>query len=157
MATHIPVQDRLHKNNPIRRCFGCGADNHGGLRLKSFTQGDLLTAHWKPDEHHQAYPGYLNGGIACTLIDCHAAWAAFARECEQRGLDPTASPDSLPAGWTKALSVEFLRPTPLHTEVELRARVIRSGTTSRTVACSLYAKGEECVRGEVTIVMTDPQ
>lgn len=153
MIDDIPLQDQIHKNNPIRNCYGCGADNEHGLQIKSFTDGDEVIAHWKPQENYCAYPGFLNGGIASTLIDCHAAWAAFALECREQGLNPQASPEALPAGWTKTLKVEFLRPTPIAKELELRAKVVKKGTTSRTVECSLFADGNECVRGEAVIVL----
>jgi acyl-coenzyme A thioesterase PaaI-like protein len=152
MSDERPLQDQIHKDNPIRNCFGCGANNEHGLRIKSFNDGDDIVAHWKPHGAHCSYPGFLNGGIASTLIDCHSAWAAFALECRERGLNPQERPEDLPAGWTKTLKVEFLRPTPITDEVVLRAKVVRKGNTSRTVECSLYADGEECVKGEVVIV-----
>ena len=147
------VQDRIHKDNPIRGCFGCGADNPGGLHLKSFLEGEELVARWRPQKHHHAYPGYLNGGIATTLIDCHSACTAFVLDCRESGLNIGAEPHTLPAGWTRAMTIEFLKPTPLGPELVLRSKVIKKGKKSRTVVCSLYANDEECVRGEVTIVM----
>ncbi len=152
MDDRPPLQDQLHRAAPIRACYGCGADNEKGLGLKSFLEGDEGICSWRAQEHHCAYPGFLNGGIACTLIDCHSAWTAFALECRDKGLDMGSSAD-LPTGWTRALSVEFLKPTPLDADLVLRARVIKRGRTSRTVACSISANGQECVRGEVTVVM----
>lgn len=64
------------------------------------------------------------------------------------------SQSDLPTGWTHAMNVEFLEPTPLDTEITLRAKIVKKGRTSRTVECSLYANDEECVRAEVTIVMS---
>jgi acyl-coenzyme A thioesterase PaaI-like protein len=152
MAGNVPLQDRLHPETPIRACYGCGSDNSQGLRIKSFLEGDEGVCRWRGQEHHCSYPGFLNGGVACTLIDCHAAWTAFALECRDKGIDMGGQSD-LPTGWTRALHVEFLNPTPLAAELILKARVVKTGKTSRTVACSIYAGDEECVRGEVTIVM----
>ena len=45
MSQEKPLQDQLHKDHPIRNCFGCGADNHGGLQLKSMDEGDEIVAH----------------------------------------------------------------------------------------------------------------
>lgn len=153
MNNDIPMQDRIHAGAPIRNCFGCGADNPHGMKIKSFLEGDEAVSTWRAKEHHCSYPGYLNGGVACTLIDCHSAWAAFALECREKGADMGAKAD-LPTGWTRAMTVEFLKPTPLDAELTLRARVSKRGRTSRTVSCSLYAAGEECVRAEVTLVMS---
>lgn len=153
MPDHVPLQDRLHSDAPIRHCYGCGADNSKGLRIKSFFEGDQGISRWKPQDHHTSYPGVLNGGVACTLIDCHAAWTAFASECAAKGLSMETDP-KLPTGWTRAMTVEFLKPVPMSTELTLKARVVKKGRTSRTVSCSIYAQGEECVKAEVTIVMS---
>jgi acyl-coenzyme A thioesterase PaaI-like protein len=152
MADQIPLQDRLNPEAEIRHCYGCGADNKKGLQLKSFFDGNEGIAKWQPQEHHCSYPGFLNGGVASTLIDCHSAWTAFAAECHEHGIDMEQGID-LPTGWTRALKVDFLKPAHLDTELLLRAKVVKKGRTSRTVACSIYSDGEECVRGEATIVM----
>jgi acyl-coenzyme A thioesterase PaaI-like protein len=153
MNKNTPLQDIIHTEAPIRQCYGCGSDNPHGMQIKSFLEGDEAVSHWRAKEHHCSYPGFLNGGVACTLIDCHSAWAAFSIECRDKGLDFSEKPD-LSTGWTRAMSVEFLKPVPLSSEVTLRARVIKKGRTSRTVACSLFAEGNECVRAEVTLVMS---
>lgn len=152
MADQTPLQDRLHSAAPIRHCYGCGADNPKGLRIKSFFEDGQGISTWRAQEHHSSYPGFLNGGIACTLIDCHAAWTAFASECAEKGLSMEKEPE-LPTGWTRAMKVEFLKPVPLNAELVLKARVINKGRTSRTVSCSVHAEGEERIRAEVTIVM----
>jgi len=153
MKTTTPLQERLHASAEIRHCFGCGADNTGGLRIKSFLEGNEGVCTWHPEAHHCSYPGYLNGGIACTLIDCHSAWTAFALECRERNLDMEAEA-RLPTGLTRAMHIEFLKPTPINADLQLRARLTKKGRTSRTVVCSIFAGAEECVRGEVTMVMS---
>jgi acyl-coenzyme A thioesterase PaaI-like protein len=154
MPDQMSLQDRLHPAAAIRHCYGCGADNQKGLRIKSFFEDDQGISTWRPQEHHTSYPGFLNGGVACTLIDCHAAWTAFASECAAKGLSMESDPE-LPTGWTRAMKVEFLKPVPLHAELVLKARVIKKGRSSRTVSCSIHAEGEERVRAEVTVVMND--
>lgn len=156
MSEKAPLQDRLGSHAPIRNCYGCGADNSRGLRLKSyFVEGEGVGT-WRAGGHHCSYPGFLNGGVACTLIDCHSAWTAFAAECHERGKVIEDASD-VPTGWTRAMHVEFLKPTPLDADVVLKAKVVRKGSTSRTVQCSLYARNDECVRAEVTIVFSDPK
>jgi acyl-coenzyme A thioesterase PaaI-like protein len=152
MAEKIPLQDRLNPEAEIRHCYGCGTDNKKGLQLKSFFEGDEGVGRWKAQEHHCSYPGFLNGGVATTLIDCHSAWTAFAAECNERGINMEQG-EGLPTGWTRALKIEFLKPARLDKEVLLRAKVIKKGRKSRTIACSVYSDGEECIRGEVIMVM----
>jgi acyl-CoA thioesterase FadM len=86
-------------------------------------------------------------------MDCHSAWTAFATHCREEGID-MAKGSNLPTGWTRALKVEFLKAVPMDVDLVLKARVIKRGKTSRTVACSIFANDEECVKGEVTMVMT---
>ena len=146
-----PLQDRLDLDAAIRSCYGCGADNLNGLRIKSHLEGDEGICVWQPQPHHCSYAGWLNGGIMCTLIDCHALTTVLGLECRDRGLD-VGGPD-VPAGWTRALHVEFLEPVPLNGPVVLRARVVKKGRTSRTIECSIYYEGKECVKAEVIAVM----
>ena len=152
MDKSIPLQDRLNGDAEIRSCYGCGAGNPRGLQIKTFLEGDEGVSKWRPQEYHCSYPGFLNGGVACTLIDCHCAWTAFAVECRDQGKDIEQATD-IPTGWTRAMNVEFLKPAHLDSEVVLRAKVVKKGRTSRTMTCSLYSHDEECVRAEVTLVM----
>ncbi len=156
MPQEPALQDLIRKDHPGRCCYGCGADNPAGLRLKSHVQGDELVARWRAREHHLSYPGFLNGGVAATLMDCHAVCAAFVADLEGLGLDPGDAPERLPAGWTKAMNLEFLKPVPLSAEISLRAKVVGKGDKSRRVKCSLYVDGQECVRGDLTIIMVKP-
>ena len=104
-------------------------------------------------DYHQSYPGFLHGGIAASLIDCHSACTAIVLDCLERGIDPEKHTDKWPDGWTKTMTIEFLKPTPIKEELLLRARVVKKGKTSVTVACSLFAEGEECVKGDVVFVI----
>jgi acyl-coenzyme A thioesterase PaaI-like protein len=153
MPDDIPLQDRLHKDHPIRSCFGCGADNREGLQIKSLEEGDEVVARWKAKPHHHAYPGYLNGGIASALIDCHSAWTASVAECREKGIDLSSSPEAFPSLWTRAMTIEFLKPARIDAHIELRAKLAHKGSKSRKVLCSLYADGEKCVTAEVTLVV----
>ncbi len=153
MSSSKALQDLIPHGYPIRGCFGCGADNVHGLQIKSRLEGDEGVAVWKARPHHQSFTGFLNGGIAATLIDCHSAVTAIALHCREIGLDLDGESAEFPDGWTKTMTIEYLRPTPLEAELTIRARVIKRGNKSRTVACSIYADGEECVKGEVVVVI----
>jgi hypothetical protein len=50
---------------PDGTCFGCGPANGHGLRLRSFPSdkdGGVI-AEWRPEAHHNAYPGFVCGGV----------------------------------------------------------------------------------------------
>jgi len=55
---------------PKSTCYGCGPANPKGLRIRSFPQEDgTVVMEWRPERHHEAYPGALNGRIIGTLFD----------------------------------------------------------------------------------------
>lgn len=103
---------------PQSRCFGCGPSNPKGLRIRSFQVGDELVASWHPEEHHEAFPGMMNGGIVGALLDCHANWTAAHALMVSRGADAP------PCTVTAEFRVKLKRPTPMVGVVELRARVV---------------------------------
>lgn len=102
---------------PHNRCFGCGPSNEKGLNIRSFREGEELVATWRPEEHHEAFPGMLNGGITGALLDCHANWAAAVALMDKR------NSDSPPCTVTAEFRVKLKRPTPMEGELKLRARV----------------------------------
>src|SRR5260221_2276677 len=103
MSQEESLQDRYAPSNI---CFGCGAANSQGLRIKSFVRGDELVAEWRPEPHHQAFEGVLNGGICGALLDCHSNWGATHHLIEEAG---TATP---PCTVTAEVHVKLRRPTP---------------------------------------------
>ncbi len=50
-------------------CFGCGADNTIGLKLKFQPDKNGVRADFMPSEQYQGWPGYLHGGIIGCLLD----------------------------------------------------------------------------------------
>lgn len=130
------LQDRYAPHN---RCFGCGPANERGLRIKSrvITRDGqpVVCARFVPEEHHQAFPGVLNGGIIGTLLDCHSNWAAAHHLMNRQG---AASP---PCTVTADFHVTLKRPTPL-TEVVLEARIVESSDDRAVVEATLQAVGQ---------------
>jgi acyl-coenzyme A thioesterase PaaI-like protein len=108
------LQDRF---SPQSCCFGCGPANPQGLQIKSHVaeDGTTLVAHFRPREHHQAFPGVVNGGILGTLLDCHSNWAATWTLMRRAG---ASTP---PCTVTAEFHVKLRRPTPLDADLELRA------------------------------------
>jgi acyl-coenzyme A thioesterase PaaI-like protein len=121
---------------PRNQCFGCGPANEKGLRIKSFPRGDELVAEWRPEPHHQAFDGILNGGICGALLDCHSNWAATYHLMRRRG--ETTPPCTV----TAEFAVKLRRPTPMDGPVTLRARVVESGDDRAVVEATLEAGGK---------------
>lgn len=119
-------------------CFGCGVKNEKGLQIKSFPNGEEVTAQWQADAHHQAFPGMLNGGIVGALLDCHSNWTAAHFLMEKNGKD---APDCTV---TANYSVKLLRPTPADAAIHLKARVVDSTEDRATVEAELIANDKVC-------------
>jgi len=130
------VQDRFF---PTFTCFGCGPANAAGLRLKSYAEGDLVTATFVPCPAHDNGFGTVNGGIISTVLDCHSAAAVFT-EADRRGW---VGEDDLPLPWvTAGLDVRFLRPTPLAGPLLLTGSVTGATEGEVTAAVELAADGK---------------
>jgi acyl-coenzyme A thioesterase PaaI-like protein len=126
------IQDRYA---PKSVCFGCGPANEKGLRIKSRVESGEVVCDWKPREYHHAFAGFLNGGIAGTILDCHSNWAAAYALMEASGA--TEPPSTV----TSEFNLKFLRPTPMDVTLHLRSRIIELGQGGATVETTLEAAG----------------
>ncbi|MCK5880049.1 MAG: PaaI family thioesterase [Holophagae bacterium] len=140
-TTHSFMQDQLPEKNGARICFGCGADNTHGLRIKSWMEGNRCLCRFQPESHHTAFPGIVNGGIIATVLDCHGIWTAVGHYEMEHGK---------PAMFvTRKLTVEYLKPTPMGQELFLEGRVTHEGKRSVTVELELRANEELTARAEL--------
>ena len=132
----------------VRHCHGCGADNARGLQIKSYWDGDEAVATWHAQPHHcGGSEKILNGGIIASLIDCHSLNLAIAHAYRMENRPIGSSPR---VGYVTAnVNVSYLKPTPIHAAVELRARIARLEGRKAWVSCTLSAAGEICATGEV--------
>ncbi len=121
---------------PNIACFGCGPANTKGLHIRSFPQGDEVTATFNPETYQEAFPGMLSGGIIGTLLDCHCNWTAAYHLMRQ------AKADHPPCTVTADYTITLKRPTPTDQPVELRARVIESKEDRAIVEGELIAHGK---------------
>lgn len=137
------IQERLYPDLP---CFGCGHGNPDGLRLRSYPADDgTVTAEFQPWPQHDNGLGYLNGGIICTVLDCHSA-AAVMQEADRRGWEPLG--EAALSYVTAGLQVRYLRPAPVREPVELRAAISAASEAEMTAEVSLWWDGKP--RAEAT-------
>ncbi len=131
-------------------CFGCGRLNGHGHQLKSYWDGDETLAHFTPEPFHIAIPGYVYGGLIASLIDCHGTGTAALASYRAEKREPGTSPPFRFV--TASLHIDFLRPTPLNVELELRGKII--GLKGRKVESEITvsANNEICARGRVVAV-----
>ena len=143
-----PLQD-LYPDD-FAYCYGCGRLNADGLHVKSEWHGGEAVAHFHPAPQHIALPGFVYGGLIASLIDCHAMATAAAAAMEKAGTTPGVDPT--PRFVTASLQVDYLRPTPLGPELELRSRATEVGERKVLVEVMLRAGDLDCARGRVVAV-----
>ena len=135
----------------LSHCYGCGRLNEQGHQIKSYWDGEESVCHFLPKPHHIAIPGYVYGGLLASLIDCHGtgtAAAAMYKAAKEK--DSVAEPTT--RSLTASLHVDYLKPTPLGVELEIRARVKERKERKVIIEEWIIANGEITVRGEVVAV-----
>ncbi len=134
----------------VAHCYGCGRLNERGLRIQTRWEGEETVTRFRPRPEHTAIPGFVYGGLLASLVDCHGTGTAAAAMYRQEGRPM----DSLPAFRfvTASLHVDYLRPTPLDAELEIRGRVKEIKGRRVIVEATVSAGGVATVRGEVVAV-----
>ena len=119
-------------------CFGCGAQNRIGMRLRFFVdeQGAAVSTLRVP-RRFQGPHGFVHGGVIASMLD----------EAMSKAIHASAEGAKVMA-LTRKMETEYLRPTPLGVQLTLRGQQDRvegrkhfcSGTLS-TVEGHLLARG----------------
>lgn len=138
-------QDYYPEN--VSHCYGCGSLNARGLRIRTRWEGEESVTRFTPRPEHTAIPGFVYGGLLASLVDCHATGTAAAAMYRQEG----RAMDTLPAYRfvTASLHVDYVAPTPLGVELEIRGKVKRIEGRKVVVEATVSALGKVTVRGEV--------
>jgi len=138
------IQD-LYQDN-FANCYGCGRNNSHGLHLKSYWQGEeCICRHTPAPQYTGGVPGFLYGGMIASLLDCHGAATAAAAKSRVSG-EPVAR------FVTASLKVDFLKPTPLGVELEIRGQVNEIKDRKVTVDLQLFAGETLCASGQMILV-----
>jgi acyl-coenzyme A thioesterase PaaI-like protein len=148
MADTGPSLQERYAPNSI--CFGCGPANAKGLRIGSRPEGDGLVATFQPEKHHEAFEGFLSGGIIGCLLDCHSNWTAAWT------LMRSSSEAEPPFTVTGEFHVKMARPTPATAPVTLRARPVEVRGDRVVVEATLEADGRVCATCRGTFVAVKP-
>lgn len=148
IVDHPSLQERYA---PEGRCFGCGPRNEQGLQIRSFEAPDgSVVAEWQPRPEHEAFDGFVNGGILGTLIDCHSNWTAIA------SLLRRSSAPQAPSTVTAELSIRYRRPTRSDRPLHVTGRAIEAGDRRVVVETTIETGGEVTAVGRATFVVVGP-
>jgi uncharacterized protein (TIGR00369 family) len=94
--------------NPANKCFGCGGDNAGGMKL-TFEQDNVkrrIVGRFVLGERYQGGGGFAHGGIIALLLD-----EAMGKVCRFREVRAV----------TAELTVEYLKPLSVEKEIIVEA------------------------------------
>jgi uncharacterized protein (TIGR00369 family) len=95
--------------NPANKCFGCGGDNAGGMKL-TFEQDNAnrrIVGRFVLGERYQGGGGIAHGGIIALLLD-----EAMGKVCRFREVRAV----------TAELTVEYLKPVRVEQEIIVEGR-----------------------------------
>ncbi|MGO8795435.1 MAG: PaaI family thioesterase [Candidatus Sulfotelmatobacter sp.] len=131
---------KLPKNN----CFVCGPDNPEGMQLKFILDEDRQTfvCHFRLSKRYTGPPGHCHGGvIACILDD------AMGKVNKLHHV----------VALTREMTVEYLKPVPLHTLLRVEGREIEvRGTKHINTAQILNENNEVLARSRGVFIAIDP-
>jgi len=132
-------------------CFGCGRLNEKGHQIKSYWDGNEGVCRIVPGKQYTGGMKYiLYGGLIASLMDCHGAGTAAAAKARELMIE--MKPGAKPRFVTASLKVDYLAPTPVGIEVELRAMVEEIKGRKVTVRVTLSAKGTIRAKGQLIMV-----
>lgn len=132
-------------------CYGCGRLNTEGTQLKSYWKDDHAVAQHQPNQHHTGgVPGFAYGGLVASLLDCHGTATAAAAYYAEEGRDLSSSP--FLRFVTGSLTVDYLKPTPLDTTLELKGSLDSIDGRKVSVNLTLTANGEVCAKGKMLAI-----
>jgi uncharacterized protein (TIGR00369 family) len=127
--------------NPTNKCFGCGGDNAGGMKL-TFEQDNVnrkIVGRFVLGERYQGGGGFAHGGIIAMLLD-----EAMGKVCRFREVRAV----------TAELTVEYLKPVSVEQEIVVEGRETEQEGRNLFLAGEIRnAAGEILARGRGRFVV----
>ena len=126
-------------------CFACGKDNPDGMRL-TFSL-DLhrkrFVCDFRLGKRYTGPPGYCHGGIIATILDDAMSKLSKLREV---------------VAATSRMTVEYLRPVPLHKPLRVESRDLgKRGRRLTRVAEIVDENGTVLARSRGVFVIISPE
>ena len=134
----LPIQDS-------HLCFACGPANSAGLKMQFFANQDSVVSWLTVPDHLRGWNTLVHGGVTSTILDEIMSWAAIYLLKK--------------VILTKQMTVEFLRPVTVGSQLRAEGRV-RDITKPREAIMEglLYDDKETlCARSEGRYALLDPK
>jgi len=138
---HETIYTKMQKNY----CFACGQSNPDGMRLK-FTLDEgrrVFVCRFRLSKRYTGPPGHCHGGIIATILD-----DAMGKVNKLRQV----------IALTREMTVEYLKPVPLHKPLRVEGREVSVHGTQHINAAEIYnQKGEVLARSKGVFIAIDPE
>jgi len=126
-------------------CFVCGQDNPDGMKLKFILDEARQTfvCRFRLSKRYTGPPGHCHGGIIASILD-----------------DAMGKVNKLHhvVALTREMTVEYLKPVPLHTPLRVEGREIsKKGRTHINTAEILNEKNEVLARSRGIFIAINPE
>jgi uncharacterized protein (TIGR00369 family) len=137
-----PSRNRPLTHTALQGCFGCGERNRSGLRLRFYVDGsEQVVCSVRLAQRFEGPPGHAHGGIVAALLDEAMSKANRARSI---------------VAMTRHIEVNYLRPVPLKSKLQLTARHLSAdGRKHRCEAEIRDADGELLAAGKALFIAVD--
>jgi uncharacterized protein (TIGR00369 family) len=130
---------------PTNHCFVCGPDNAEGMRL-IFTLDEerkTFVCQFTLDQRYTGPPGHCHGGIIAAILD-----DAMGKVNKLRQV----------IALTKEMTVEYLKPVPLHKPLRVEGREVSVHGRQHINAAEIFNdQGEILARSRGTFIAIDPE
>jgi uncharacterized protein (TIGR00369 family) len=131
--------------NPTNKCFGCGGDNSGGMKL-TFEQDNAnrkIVGRFVLGERYQGGAGFAHGGIIALLLD-----EAMGKVCRFREVRAV----------TAELSVEYLKPVAVDKTIVVEGRETEMKGRNLFITGEIRNEGGDVLaRGKGRFVVLKPR
>lgn len=131
--------------NPTNKCFGCGGDNAGGMKL-TFEQDNAnrkIVGRFVLGERYQGGAGFAHGGIIALLLD-----EAMGKVCRFREVRAV----------TAELSVEYLKPVAVDKTIVVEGRETEMNGRNLFISSEIRNEnGDVLARGKGRFVVIKPR
>jgi uncharacterized protein (TIGR00369 family) len=145
MPRKIHGHETPHHKPTKNICFACGPDNPEGMRLKFVLDEKRQTfvCRFRLSKRYTGPPGHCHGGIIATILD-----DAMGKVNKLHNV----------VALTREMTVEYLKPVPLHKPLRVEGREISVRGTQHINAAEIFnQKGEVLARSRAVFIAIDPE
>lgn len=141
---NLPRNLREIPNSRNHNCFGCSSVNPSGLQMKFFTDGQAVYSRVRVPEHLCGWSNIVHGGVLTTILDEIMSWSAI-HILKRIAL-------------TRSMSVEFVKPVQVGSELRAEARVREANAKNDAITEGVIygPRGDACARATANFKVFSP-